>query len=96
MVGLYETLVTNAVSINTPRYESNLRLEVSIKNDVMGPTHENTISADFFYTIATSETFKLSFGIKATANLFDLDITRLNPVENSYGVLIFLDRIGYS
>jgi hypothetical protein len=25
---------------------------------------------------------KLSFGIKATANLFNLDVSRLNPVDN--------------
>jgi hypothetical protein len=25
---------------------------------------------------------KLSFGIKATANLFNLDVNRLNPVDN--------------
>ena len=30
------------------------------------------------YSIPTSETFKLSFGIKATANLFNLDVTKLS------------------
>jgi type IX secretion system PorP/SprF family membrane protein len=34
------------------------------------------------YTVPTSETFKLSFGIKATANLFDLDVNQLNPVDD--------------
>jgi hypothetical protein len=55
---------------------------VSIINDRIGPTVENTISADLSYTIPTSETVKLSFGIKATANLFNLDVSRLNPVDN--------------
>lgn len=96
LVGLDETPVTNVVSRNTPLNESNLGLEVSIKNDKISPTHENIISADFSYTIAISETFQLSFGIKATANLFDLDITRLNPVDNNYGIPIFLDRISHS
>lgn len=81
-VGLDGAPVTNAVSINTPINDSNLGLGVSIINDKIGPTHENTISADLSYTIPTSETFKLSFGIKATANLFDLDVTRLNPVDD--------------
>jgi type IX secretion system PorP/SprF family membrane protein len=81
-VGLDGAPVTNAVSVNTPLNESNLGLGVSFVNDRIGPTHENTISADLSYTIPTSDTFKLSFGIKATANLFDLDVTRLNPVND--------------
>lgn len=81
-VGLDGAPVTNAVSINTPLNDSNLGLGVSVINDKIGPTHENTISADLSYTIPTSETFKLSFGIKATANIFDLDVSRLNPEED--------------
>jgi type IX secretion system PorP/SprF family membrane protein len=81
-VGLEGAPVTNAVSMHTPLNASNLGLGVSIINDKIGPTHENTISADLSYTIPTSETFKLSFGIKATANLFDLDVTRLNPADD--------------
>ena len=73
--------VTSTVSMNTPLNESNLGLGVSLINDKIGPTTENTFSADLSYTIPTSETWKLSFGIKATANLFDLDATKLNPVD---------------
>jgi type IX secretion system PorP/SprF family membrane protein len=81
-VGLDGAPVTNAVSLNTPLNGSRLGLGVSIINDKIGPIQENTISADLSYTIPTSETLKLSFGIKATANLFNLDISRLNPVDN--------------
>jgi type IX secretion system PorP/SprF family membrane protein len=81
-VGLDGAPVTNAVSLNTPFYESRLGLGVSIINDKIGPIQENTMSADLSYTIPTSETLKLSFGIKATANLFDLDVSRLNPVDD--------------
>jgi type IX secretion system PorP/SprF family membrane protein len=80
-VGLDGAPVTNAVSINTPLNSSNLGLGVSVINDRIGPTDENTISADLSYTIPTSETFKLSFGIKGTANLFDLDSSLLTPAE---------------
>lgn len=80
-VGLDGAPVTNAVSVNTPINGSNLGLGVSIINDRIGPTHENSFSADLSYTIPTSETFKLSFGIKATANLFDLDVSKLDPKE---------------
>ncbi|MFV8467373.1 type IX secretion system membrane protein PorP/SprF [Flavobacterium sp. LB1P62] len=81
-VGLEGAPVTNAISINTPLNSNNLGLGVSIINDKIGPTHENTISADLSYTVPTSDTFKLSFGVKATANLFDLDVTRLNPADD--------------
>jgi type IX secretion system PorP/SprF family membrane protein len=81
-VGLDGAPVTNAASVNTPLNGSNLGLGVSIINDKIGPTNENTISADLSYTVPTSETFKLSFGIKATANFFNLDISRLNPVDD--------------
>lgn len=80
-VGLDGAPVTNTVSLNTPINESNLGLGVSLINDKIGPTTENTISADLSYTMQTSETWKLSFGIKATANLFDLDPSKLNPVD---------------
>ena len=81
-VGLDGAPVTNTVSMNTPFNESNLGLGISIVNDKIGPTQENTISADVSYSIHTSETFKLSFGMKATANLFSLDVNKLNPVDN--------------
>ena len=81
-VGLDGAPVTNAASVNTPLNESNLGLGVSIINDKIGPTTENTISADLSYTVPTSETFKLSFGIKATANFFNLDVNRLNPFDD--------------
>ncbi len=80
-VGLDGAPVTNAFSINTPINNSNLGLGVSLVNDRIGPTTENAISVDMSYSIQASETFKLSFGIKATANLFNLDVDRLNPTE---------------
>lgn len=80
-VGLDGAPTTNAVSINTPISNSNLGLGVSFVNDKIGPTNENTISADLSYSIQTSADFKLSFGMKATANLFNLDVNKLNPAD---------------
>jgi type IX secretion system PorP/SprF family membrane protein len=80
-VGLDGAPVTNAVSVNTPINGSNLGLGVSLLNDKIGPTNENAFSVDLSYTIRTSETYKLSFGIKGTANLFNLDVSKLNPMD---------------
>ena len=82
-VGLDGAPVNNAVSINTPLNNSNLGLGVSLVNDRIGPTSENQFSADLSYTIQTNDTYKLSFGIKATGNLFNLDASKLNPADPS-------------
>ncbi len=77
-VGLDGAPVTNTFSLNTPIRNSNIGIGFSIVNDRIGPSDENSISADFSYSIKTSEKFKLSFGLKATANLLNVDFTRLN------------------
>lgn len=78
-VGLDGAPETGAFSVNSPIANSNLGVGLSFVNDRIGPTNENTISADLSYTIRTSETYKLSFGVKGTANLFNLDPSKLNP-----------------
>lgn len=80
-VGLDGAPVTSAFSVNSPIENTNLGVGLSFVNDRIGPTIENTISADVSYTIQTSEQYKLSFGVKGTANLFNLDPTKLNPVN---------------
>ncbi len=80
-VGLDGAPTTNTVSINTPFNNSRLGLGVSIINDRIGPTTENNLATDLSYTIPTSETMKLSFGVKASINLFDLNTSKLNPAQ---------------
>lgn len=77
-VGLDGAPVTNAFSVNSP-IGGNVGLGVSFVNDKIGPVSEDNISVDVSYTVRTSETFQLSFGIKGTANLFNLDPGKLNP-----------------
>lgn len=92
-VGLDGAPETSAFSVNTPLNNSNLGLGVSLVNDKIGPTNENTLSADLSYTIQTSATFKLSFGIKATANLFNLDLTKLQPEDQNDQQFQNLDNV---
>lgn len=77
-VGLDGAPTTNAFSINTPIRNSRLGLGLSFVNDKIGASDQNNISADLSYTIPTSENYNLSFGIKATANLLNVDYTKLN------------------
>jgi type IX secretion system PorP/SprF family membrane protein len=82
-VGIDGAPVTNAFSINTPFNNSNLGLGVSIINDEIGPSTSNSISTDVSYTIPVSESYKLSFGVKGTINLFNIDVNKLNPVDQT-------------
>jgi type IX secretion system PorP/SprF family membrane protein len=82
-VGLEGAPVTNTASINTPINGSKIGLGVSVVNDKIGPSDENDISVDFSYTINTSERYKLSFGLKASANLLNIDFTRLNLYDKN-------------
>jgi type IX secretion system PorP/SprF family membrane protein len=82
-VGLDGAPVTNTVSIHTPINGSNVGLGVSIINDKIGPSDENDVSIDFSYTIPVSDTYKLSFGLKATANLLNVDFTKLNQYDKN-------------
>ncbi len=83
-VGLAGAPVTSTVSVSTPLNGTNLGLGVSIVNDKIGPSDENNIAVDLSYFIPTSDRYRLSFGIKATANLLNVDFTKLdiyNPAD---------------
>lgn len=82
-VGLDGAPKTGAFSINSPIENTNLGVGLSFVNDQIGPTVDNTISADISYTIQTSEVYKLSFGIKGTADLFNLDVSKLNYTDQA-------------
>lgn len=77
-VGLEGAPVTNSISINTPFNESKVGLGLSFVNDQIGPSVENNISVDFSYTIPVNYRYKMSFGLKGSANLLDVDFTKLD------------------
>lgn len=81
-VGLDGAPVTNTASVNTPISGSNVGLGVSIVNDKIGPSDETNVALDFSYSINTSDRYKLSFGLKATANLLNIDFNKLNQYDS--------------
>lgn len=85
-VGLDGAPKTANVSMNTPIGDSRVGLGVSFTNDQLGAMDENNISIDVSYTVDVSDAFKLSFGLKGTANLLNVDYTKLN-VYNPNDVL---------
>ena len=81
-VGLDGAPVTSTLSINTP-ITNNLGLGLSFINDKIGPSDESDLAVDFSYTIPVSEIFKLSFGLKASANLLNIDFTKLDQYDDN-------------
>ena len=92
-VGLDGAPITNTASVNTPINGSNVGLGVSIINDRIGPSDENNISIDFSYSINTSDRYKLSFGLKASANLLNIDFNKLSQYDqNDYAFQTNIDN----
>lgn len=78
-VGLNGAPKTNVISVNTPINNSKLGLGVTFINDEIGVMKDNSISVDLSYTIdLNNRDNKLSFGIKGTANLLDVNYSDLN------------------
>ena len=86
-VGLDGAPVTNSFSINKPISKTNLGYGVSFFNDRIGVSKTNTLSADVSYSIPTSTTAKLSFGLKASANWLDVDYSRLTILDPNDSVI---------
>ena len=77
-VGLDGAPTTNTFSAHTPIENSQIGVGLSFINDRIGPSDDNSISVDVSYTVPLSLDFDLSFGIKGTANLLNVDYTKLN------------------
>ena len=86
-VGLDGAPVTNAFSLHSPIGNTNLALGLSIINDKIGPSNENSISIATSYTIKTSENYKLSFGINGTINQLNIDYNKLRTYDTSDALL---------
>ena len=82
-VGLEGAPVTNNFSINMPVGDSNFGVGLNFVNDEIGPVSENEISAALAYFLQVSEHYKLSLGLKGTANLFQLDVNKLRIFDPS-------------
>lgn len=80
-VGLDGAPLTNNFSINSPIGDSNFGIGLNFVNDEIGPVSENEVSVDLAYFIQVSENYKLSLGLKGTANLFQLDVNKLRVFD---------------
>ena len=78
-VGLDGAPETGTFTLNSPiGVAENMGLGLSIVMDRLGPAKESNITVDYSYTINTSDTYKLAFGLKAGIDLLDVDFSLLN------------------
>ena len=79
--GAPQTLTAN---IHAP-VGKNLGLGLSIIADEIGPVKEQNAYADISYTINTSETGQLAFGLKAGLTFFNADLLNIELPDGSTG-----------
>lgn len=77
-VGLDGAPTTNNLSINSPIKNSNLGFGVTIANDQIGPAIENDLAINLSYSLSLGNDYKLAFGLKGSANLLNLDFSKLD------------------
>ena len=82
-VGLEGAPNTAAASLHSPIENSRVGLGLTVSNDQIGISERNTVSTDFSYTINTSDSYKLSFGLKGSASLLNVDYSKLNKYDKN-------------
>jgi len=82
-VGLRGAPRTFTLSGHSPLKNEKLGLGISIVRDEIWVQDETYLDIDFSYTINTSETGKLAFGLKAGAHLLNIDFSKANPEDTS-------------
>lgn len=75
--------VTTNFSVDTP-IDENMGVGLSFMKDKIGPSNENDLAVNFSYGFYISELYRLSFGIKASLNVLDVDFsnTYLNDLND--------------
>ncbi|MDM1499539.1 PorP/SprF family type IX secretion system membrane protein [Myroides odoratimimus] len=86
-VGLEGAPQTANISIDTPLGNNGLSGGINYTNDRIGAMSENNFAINLAYAIDLNEEYKLAFGLKATANILDVDYTKLdihNPMDPTF------------
>ncbi|MHC5361986.1 PorP/SprF family type IX secretion system membrane protein [Myroides sp. LJL110] len=76
-VGLQGAPTTAYLSGIIPLSDNGLGMGVHFKNDQLGVMQKNSLSIDMAYTINLDHQYKLAFGLKATADLLDVNYDKL-------------------
>lgn len=77
-VGLDGAPVTNAFSVQFPLGETGFSTGLSVLNDRIGISNQSNVSVDLAYAISASAKSKLAFGLKLSANLLNVNYSKLD------------------
>lgn len=77
-VGIPGAPETQNISFHTPLGYSGLGFGLNIVNDIIGPSEEIYLDANFSYTIQTSEEGQLAFGLRAGGRMLNIDWSKGN------------------
>lgn len=91
-VGLRGAPTTQTFNVHSPVGYRGVGLGLSVVNDKIGPTSETNFDIDFSYTIYTSTEGRLSFGLKAGANLLDVKFSELNQFTSDPTLDVDIDN----
>ena len=83
--------VTNNLSANMPTSKG-VGVGLSFIKDKIGPSDESNLAADFSYGIPVSAFYKLTFGVKASVNLLNIDFSNLRIEDNDYAFATNIDN----
>jgi len=90
-VGVPGAPKTMMLSVNTPTKSKNIGLGFTVISDKIGPSDQSSMALDFSYSIDLNPDYKLSFGLKGSANLLNVDYSKLYLKDGSEP--IFQDNI---
>ncbi len=99
-VGFDGAPTTQTFTIHSPIKE-NMGLGLSVVNDKIGYENNTMINIDYSYTIRVSPKAKLAFGIKAGANMYNINFSEIaashpeDPVFNSNDESTILPNFGF-
>jgi type IX secretion system PorP/SprF family membrane protein len=68
---------TIMLSANGVSKNEKIGVGLSVLNDEIGPADQSAIALDFAYILKLSPKYNLAFGLKASANLLNVDFTKL-------------------
>lgn len=72
-VGIDGAPTTQSFSVHSPALHERVGLALSAINDRIGPANEVYVDANFSYTLPVGPEAKLAFGLKAGANILNID-----------------------
>jgi type IX secretion system PorP/SprF family membrane protein len=82
-VGVPGAPKTMMLSVSSPTKSKNLGLGFTVISDKIGPSDQSSVALDFSYSIKLNTDYKLSFGLKGSANLLNVDYNKLYLKDGS-------------